>query len=155
MAINHLSLPFSVYSSSGLTPPPLFDMSAIICLHAASHCNSFLKEDPRPPPLCSDAERKRARNDPEPSEPDGERAKHQLSERASHLAGVSGHRAQRQHHWCVQAHVSSICHCKYMPLAVFIVNKMEPNWNNHNHLQYRLSRPLCPPGRFTSPSNSK
>ena len=34
-----------------------------------SHCNSFLKEDPRPQRLCTDAERKRTRNDPEPGEP--------------------------------------------------------------------------------------
>lgn len=72
-----------------------------LVLPAVSHCNSFLKEDPRPPPLCGDAGRKRARNDPESSEPDGEHPQLQLSARASQLTGASGHWGQHTANRCV------------------------------------------------------
>ncbi len=79
--------------------PPSLSRSITPCL-PMSHCKSFLKEDPRPPRLCSDAGWKRARNDPESSFSHWQHTQLQLSERTAHITGASGHRAQHpDHRW--------------------------------------------------------
>ncbi|KAL2102359.1 hypothetical protein ACEWY4_001527 [Coilia grayii] len=71
----HPLCPYNPTPNPPPTPPPtpisnfpVPSSISLICtggLYAVPHCNSFLKEDPRPQHLCTDAERKRTRNDPE------------------------------------------------------------------------------------------